>query len=256
MYFSEVQLHHSHWVVPGLGVNIPKPKPSYRSGMGRLWRRFKLASRRFTATLHSDLRVLQGALAGVYSSEVQCVFTALCMPTAAHTRSPRSSHSISSPLMPPDLKGCNFRRCSSCRCSNVLRTPLFEPPQQPAAIDAITARRGRRAQERSSNDRLRRRRCRGTTPLPLDLPMSVQRSGSASDASAGSGSSSRIAHERAHVPATTRPAAALLRPAAQHSSQRSAAPRAPARERRAIVASARSSRMAARKRFGPLKFAR
>ena len=248
MYFREVQRQHSHRVVPGHGVNIPKPKPSYRSGMGRLWRRFKLVSRRFTATLHSDLRVLQGALAGVYSSEVQCVFTALCMPTAAHTRSPRSSHSISSPLMPPDLKGCNFRRCSSCRCSNVLRTPLFEPPQQPAAIDAITARRGRRAQERSSNDRLRRRRCRGTTPLPLNLPMSVQMSGSASDASAGSGSSSRIAHERANVPATTRPAEALLRPAALSSSRRGAAPRAPACERRAIVARARSSRMAARER--------
>ena len=192
----------------------------------------------------------------MYFSAVQGVFTVLCMTTAAHAHSLPSPHSIPSPLRPPDLTSCNFRRCSSCRCSNVLRTPLFEPPRQPAAIDAITARRGRRAQERSSNDRPRRRRCRGITPLPLNLPMSVQMSGSASDASAGSGSSSRIAHERAHVPATTRPAAALLRPAAQHSSQRSAAPRAPARERRAIVASARSSRMAARKRFGPLKFAR
>ena len=110
----------------------------------------------------------------MYFSAVQGVFTVLCMTTAAHAHSLPSPHSIPSPLRPPDLTSCNFRRCSSCRCSNVLRTPLFEPPRQPAAIDAITARRGRRAQERSSNDRPRRRRCRGTTPLPLNLPMSVQ----------------------------------------------------------------------------------
>ena len=49
------------------------------------------------------------------------------MTTAAHAHSLPSPHSIPSPLRPPDLTSCNVRRCSSCRCSNMLRTPCFVP---------------------------------------------------------------------------------------------------------------------------------